>query len=536
MLDFVKNYPVLWEFHDEPFNKDYAKAVVDLCKKINDKWSLNITSIKMIRSVNRILRFYRFMLAYENVEEYSDYYDKCALFLPLEAENIPRTRCVYCWQCFKRDVDLRRHMAYQHNCLKWPYKCQKCFERFRERDSYEMHKRLPHYKEVFKCEKCLKRFDRRGLYNKHYSNHLRTEQKQKQLPVETSNQTQSEQKQLSVATGNQIQTDPMSMPVDTDAEETAAAELEPVKIVFPTSYQCEKCQMKFKYINLLKRHEIICNRPKPVFKCHLCSKQYFQKAYLDIHLKKHNKQYDYMCEVCGKSFLRQDSLNNHMDTHTNAKITCNICNLRLRKGSLPRHLRLVHVATEGTIESTFRARCYHYKRYSQTYNGTTKPRLRSYESLPRHYQCKMCNIKFSRLKLLKDHNKLAHPDIQKIPCKICGLEVAQRTSLRRHYLYKHKLHQYQMFKLMYYNDDVETVLSMTAEELENKTKVDCVSTLINQQTNEDDPNNTCLADVGCTSDQLQDEIMKAVETIDEKELKIDDEHSMNEFFGELLNR
>ncbi|XP_065368333.1 uncharacterized protein LOC135960861 [Calliphora vicina] len=418
LLETMKNYRVLWQFHDKPFNEDYIEAIEDLCQIVNVKWSLNIDSLKMRRSINRVLRFYRFVFPYENIEKFSEYFDKCAAFLPSTVMEIPHARCSHCFICFKEDVELRRHLVEEHKSLKWPHKCQHCAESYEDNDEYEFHKRLPHYVEIFTCEQCNEKLNHRSEYNQHLAKH--------------------QQKQI---------------------EE-------------PRNHVCNECGKKFRTNGELRSHKYYHEEKK--FKCHLCPKSYFKSPTLTIHLKKHRNQLDYICEVCGKGFLQQKYLNEHMDTHNGIQIACNICNLKLRRGNLYRHLRTCHVAVEGTIESTFRAKGHRHNQLTHPQRRThkinpiyqpSKRSKRSEEKVPRQYDCKVCNIHFDRLKFLKDHNRENHGNINKVSCKMCDSQLAQKTNLKRHYREKHKLSDYQAFELVDKDEDINKVLSMTKEEM-----------------------------------------------------------------------
>ncbi|XP_065368017.1 uncharacterized protein LOC135960613 [Calliphora vicina] len=490
LLDRMQQYPVLWEFHDKPFNEDYNKAIEDLCQIINVKWSLNIDSLKMRRSINHIIRFYRYMLPCQNIKKFADYFEKCSLFLPPSVDEIPQARCFLCCLCYKNDIDLRQHLIEEHESLNWPYKCRHCTERFRESDEYELHKRLPHYVEIFTCQLCNKKFSRHYLYQKHLELHKR------------------------------------------------------IQITETGKYKCNICSKEFKSNGELKSHKIYHGERK--HKCNLCSKSFFNSTGLMLHLKRHRKELDFICEVCGKGFIHQAYLNEHMEKHTGAKVTCNICNLKLRKCSLMRHLRTVHVACEGTIETTFRAKNHNYKRLLRPmpyYKRTKKPK----ENLPRQYVCKICKIPFDRLKFLKDHNVQFHSDVEKWPCKVCGSEFRRKHNLKRHYREKHKLHVYQVYKLVDKNEDVRTVLAIKSEELEKMSETlsyslngpssvktpSCQTTIIKS-----DPyaGEIYFEEERMQNSSIQYEIMNAVDNISTEDIKVDDDHTMTAFFSDLLRQ
>lgn len=48
---------------------------------------------------------------------------------------------------------------------------------------------------------------------------------------------------------------------------------------------------------------------------------------------------------------------------------------------------------------------------------------------------------------------------------MCDSQLAQKTNLKRHYREKHKLSDYQAFELVDKDEDINTVLSMTKEEM-----------------------------------------------------------------------
>ncbi|XP_065367749.1 zinc finger protein 227-like isoform X2 [Calliphora vicina] len=489
LLDNMKNYAVLWEYDEHPFNEDYYEAIEELCALVNSKWSMNIDNLKMRRSVNRVLRFYCSVYPLENVEnidQFTSFYDKCAAFLPKSVNDIAYARCSHCYRCYRNDSDLKGHLLEEQKHLQWPYKCIQCKECFRDNDEFEFHKRLPHYKEVFRCEQCSKKFLHRNKYNRHMLLH-------------------------------QIK----------ESDE-------------PGKYVCNICNKAFKASGELRNHLVYHGEKK--HKCHLCPKAYFTNALLRRHIMSHNNEYDLMCEVCGKGFIFHNNLREHMKKHTGAKVTCNICNLQLRKSSLMRHLRTVHVACEGTIESTFRARCHNYKRIlrpmQKRYRFRNKYKAKT-------YFCKICDIQFDGYKFIVEHNKEFHSDYTKLPCKICSTEFKQKLNLNRHYRQKHMLHSYQVYKLVELDEDVNAVLAIKVEELEKLTETlayslngPSSSTAANKSTaiikTDPSPDEIYIEEERLHSDTIQDQIMEVADNIAPHEIKVDDDHYMNDFFTNLL--
>lgn len=392
----MEKYPVLWRYHEEAYNEDYSNAIEYLCEAMNDKWLLNIDHLQMCRSITRILRFYRFLFPFDVIDKFTDYFEKCAVFLPSAVIEIPHARCFQCCRCFKRDRDLVRHMTIEHDKLGWPYKCLHCHESFATNDEFELHKHLPHYLEVFTCQECNQKFSSYYSYNQHFP-HQKSE-----LPS--------------------------------------------------TRYVCDICQKDFKNKSVLRLHKDLHMEKR--YKCHLCPKVYHARTPLNMHLKKHRMDLNYICDVCGKCFVQNKDLKAHMNVHTGFKITCNICNMKVTKNNLYRHLRTIHVVYAGTIENNFRARGYRHT------NG--QPHGRRKETAPRHYKCKICKIQFERCKELKKHNIECHSDlISKLPCKLCDSIVTKSCNLKRHYREKHKLTDFQIRDIVIKNMDIKTVLATT---------------------------------------------------------------------------
>lgn len=129
LLEEMGKYPVLWEHHKEAYNEEYGEAIQYLCEQMNEKWLLKISPIKMRRSITRIFRFYRFLFPFDTIEQFEDYFDKCATFLPSAVIEIPHARCFQCWRCFKRDNELINHIVTEHKNFS-PYKCLHCRESF----------------------------------------------------------------------------------------------------------------------------------------------------------------------------------------------------------------------------------------------------------------------------------------------------------------------------------------------------------------------------------------------------------------------
>lgn len=105
------------------------------------------------------------------------------------------------------------------------------------------------------------------------------------------------------------------------------------------SFQCsfEACGRTFNKQAYLTEHynRHINNRP---YSCTLCSKSYFKKNNLTVHMKIHSEK-EFKCELCEMLFLTKDKLKRHKLT-CNKEFSCSVCKrIYVRKGNLINHER-----------------------------------------------------------------------------------------------------------------------------------------------------------------------------------------------------
>ena len=76
-----------------------------------------------------------------------------------------------------------------------------------------------------------------------------------------------------------------------------AAEIE---IADVQRYKCTKCNSSYTSRNSLKRHEL--THSGNMIECDLCSKKFFTKHHLKIHIQSAHQGVTFPCAECGKSF------------------------------------------------------------------------------------------------------------------------------------------------------------------------------------------------------------------------------------------
>ncbi|NWT78493.1 ZN438 protein, partial [Lanius ludovicianus] len=98
--------------------------------------------------------------------------------------------------------------------------------------------------------------------------------------------------------------------------------------------------------------------PKPLHRCHVCSRAFQFKHHLQDHMNTHTSRRPYSCRICRKAYIHSGSLSNHMKLHHNEgkpkkMVCCEFCakvfgHAKVYFG----HLREVHRVVISTEPST----------------------------------------------------------------------------------------------------------------------------------------------------------------------------------------
>lgn len=191
----------------------------------------------------------------------------------------------------------------------------------------------------------------------------------------------------------------------------------------PGSLECFYCHKVFKKKKYLKVHMSVHGSPHV---CHICGSKKTTIENLNIHIRRHNKDYSEFCKICKKGFYAAANLKNHMSKHTNEKpFECKICKRHFGNSVyLKSHMR-IHSHPESRKKfgcaicgfETFYHYC--YKQHLWTHTGEGQ--------LP----CEHCG-KLIRKEYMKIHNRIHTGEKPEI-CEFCG-----RTFGSRKYLIKHR--------------------------------------------------------------------------------------------------
>jgi len=110
---------------------------------------------------------------------------------------------------------------------------------------------------------------------------------------------------------------------------------------------CKQCGKTFASAPSLSRHKRSHDQSNKV-SCELCGKQ-CRKDNLKRHKCKNviidSEKKIFRCDICGMEFDKEPNLKQHSDVHAE-KISCNLCEKKIKPRSMKRHIQLVHTITQ----------------------------------------------------------------------------------------------------------------------------------------------------------------------------------------------
>jgi hypothetical protein len=240
-------------------------------------------------------------------------------------------------------------------------------------------------------------------------------------------------------------------------------------------FMCYKCLKIFCRKENLTSH--ICNISF-YHKCILCDRNFTQRKYLSRHLEAvHNKKFNcvscgkyyysnkellehncskipivdkekFICPICDKHFYRDIYLRKHLRRHgartsktsKSVGVTCEVCGLFLKKKNSYNLHKKKHEEPSHTCEICNKK---FYRR------DLLKEHVLTHQvSTP--VECYICHKKFKNKKILSCHIKY-HSDVKSFKCSICDAAFKRRPSLNRHLKHEHKDNKSKNSTIEYYN-------------------------------------------------------------------------------------
>lgn len=168
---------------------------------------------------------------------------------------------------------------------------------------------------------------------------------------------------------------------------------------------------------------------KPKFECEICGLHLKTKGSLNVHKKRHLKQYVAKCEECQMGFVTNQEYSNHMGfKHGPGNHVCNICGRSCYdKAALQGHMAR-HADDYGSDTNIKCQIC--DKTFLQT-KYLKHHMWRKHENGGQSYVCHLCGKKVNSKRSLRDHTYI-HQGIKPLECTECGKSFGLRTTLKLH--------------------------------------------------------------------------------------------------------
>ena len=265
--------------------------------------------------------------------------------------------CEDCDESFHNVLMLFKHSLKQHDGLK----CNKCENRYLDRNCYRRHVKIEHEGLRYECKLCGKEFrNAEGLKN-HRNIHLGIK-----------------------------------------------------------PFMCDKCDSAFTNSACLRKHmkrmhtvcEVICTQ---------CGKELDSEGELRKHLKQHDTQEKVLCNECGKEFNSKDALSKHRKKQHELEneALCNDCGKEFNsKNALTKHIKKQHLDLPE-VDSSILKEHLRDRVMSFADNHTVEDTAKKFNLKPtlvekwlkiasRQFCCEFCSNAFSEKWRLERHQKEMH--------------------------------------------------------------------------------------------------------------------------------
>ncbi|XP_031628415.1 zinc finger protein 62 homolog [Contarinia nasturtii] len=178
--------------------------------------------------------------------------------------------------------------------------------------------------------------------------------------------------------------------------------------------QCDLCG-KLMRIDTISKHKRIVHRDPATPACTLCCKTFANAEQLTKHKQEVcDKSGAFECTICRKVYVLRASLKKHIQKHhdpgykKSAPVPCEICGKVMRKESLSKHKRIVHI-TIGKHACKFCARVFSSEEEFLTHKSLCLWKRSNNESFKiGKYECVTCKITFQLKSSLEKHTNLLH--------------------------------------------------------------------------------------------------------------------------------
>lgn len=304
--------------------------------------------------------------------------------------------CPYCSKPFQQRCKLKNHLIV-HSTVR-PWQCSVCQKTFKHKRVLDYHERTVHGQpENFPCDICGKIFSNKRNCVVHRNRHS----KQYRVKCEVCGRAFLGEFSLK-----------KHMIVHSDER----------------PLQCTACGKTFKHQRVLDYHFKTLHTEDKLVKlpCDLCDKMFTNKRNLEMHRKRHLKQFEVFCERCGKGFLNNFYLNKHIDSkHYGKKHVCDVCGARISdKGNMRNHMKLHDPDYKRPPPE-------HCQLCQKSFSDLKRHFKAVHENDGQNYKCEYCGKFFRGKDGLKFH-VMVHRGEKPFVCEFCGKAFILNTFLRQH--------------------------------------------------------------------------------------------------------
>ena len=221
------------------------------------------------------------------------------------------------------------------------------------------------------------------------------------------------------------------------------------------SENCSEIVIKTEQDSLIINQIAIIPGLDKTFQCDQCNKQYCQKNHLNRHIASVHDKKKSECDQCNKQFSDKGSLKRHISAVHEGTA------LKIKQESLVKHTVVnerkskdfnVHQKVNKNkvkknplktkpsyyVENDIKGKLGSFKSESKEHGiekSTGSPNFSTAvheDSIPKPYQCQICDSKFRYPSLLNRHIRAVHEGKRPFHCNICSSAFFEKTKLKEH--------------------------------------------------------------------------------------------------------
>ncbi len=188
------------------------------------------------------------------------------------------------------------------------------------------------------------------------------------------------------------------------------------------SYKCNRCSLKFKSTNALKRHNRGHTQGGHSYACHLCPYTSLDKSTLVRHLRTHNGERPFQCAICKYAFTTKANCERHVKKR----------HKKLQKHEIRNAMQYnPNMSTSSTLSN----------QKNLAKSDCSLSLSPSSDGFPGGFDtvCKYCNVDFKFNRVLRHHLRSLHNSCSRKPycCTVCKLGFSTKNNCIRHVVKQH---------------------------------------------------------------------------------------------------